>query len=132
MFFEFILLHRSRLTRELVLQHMSTLTTLSFFTLDYRRAYLDDTQDSEIVSDIAIESSVELLLKFTEPELRMYLGKLSEWKDLSVEAKERFPHARSVIFYKLLSKLGGTFYIRFMFFLVQPTETTDIIKTIII
>ena len=86
---------------------MPALTKMSFLALDYRRAYLDNTEESRVVSDVALESTVELSLKFTETELQMYLGRLSEWKDFSVENEEKFPHARSIIFYKLMSKLGG-------------------------
>ena len=100
--------HRTHLTRDDVFTHMSALTAMSFLTLDYRRAFSDDTYDSNTVSDIAIESTVELSLKFTETELRMYLGKLFEWKDLSVHDEDKYPNARSVVFYQLLSKLGGT------------------------
>ena len=103
--------HRTYLTRDDVFTHMSALTAMSFLTLDYRRAFSDDTYDSNTVSDVAIESSVELSLKFTETELRMYLGKLFEWKDLSVHDEDKYPKARSVVFYQLLSKLGGTIYI---------------------
>ena len=101
-------MNRSHLSREQVLQYMSALTAISFLTLDYRRVYANEYEESRIVSEKALDSSVDLSMKFTEIELRVYLGKLSEWKDLTI-ADDKSPQGRSVVFYKLLSKLGGIY-----------------------
>ena len=87
---------------------MSALTAISFLTLDYRRVYAEEYEESRVVSEKALDSSVDLSMKFTEIELRVFLGKLSEWKDLTI-ADDKSPQGRSVVFYKLLSKLGGIY-----------------------
>ena len=106
------------LNRETVTQYLSFLNSIATLTLDYRRAFGDRTYQSNDVDDAAANAIVTLNLKFTEIELRSFLSRLAEWKDLSGESgEENKPEinklgydwkneSRSVVFFNLVSKLG--------------------------
>ena len=62
--------------------------------------------EAEAVNEMALESVLELSLKFTEFELRSFLVKLGEWKSITITKGGWQEDARAVMFYRLLSKLG--------------------------
>jgi U3 small nucleolar RNA-associated protein 10 len=101
-----------KFSRETILQFMPQLSSIAILALDYRRAFGDRSLEGDLVDDSAVRSVIVLALKFTEIELRGFLARLSEWRDLACESddlhegKSWKESSRSVVFFRLVAKLG--------------------------
>jgi hypothetical protein len=82
-------------------------TALVILTLDYRREYGScDNVAADEVDEIAVGSAVDFCLKLTEQELKGFLVKLIEWRDLYDEDPMHSKrYARGVVFFQLVAAL---------------------------
>lgn len=100
------------LTRDIILQFLPQLSSIAILALDYRRAFGDLSNEADIVDESAVSAVVILSLKFTEIELRGFLARLSEWRDIVNDADSGTGNSdyklssRSVVFFRLVAKLG--------------------------
>lgn len=74
----------TNLDRQTIVAHMQSLIVIATLLLDYHRVYGDRSELSMTISTISSEAIIELLLKFTETELKSFLLKLSEWRDIFI------------------------------------------------
>lgn len=70
--------------RNHVVAHMSDLCSLVVLLLDYRRVYQDGSSECAKTENAIINMSIELCIKFTETELRAFLTRLAEWRDVDM------------------------------------------------
>lgn len=98
------------LTRDTVTQFMPQLNSMATLVLDYRRALGDGSPASDAVDTAAVDAIIELSMKFTEIELRSFLARLAEWRDIQDESasaeNDWKVDARPAVFYRLGAKLG--------------------------
>jgi len=76
----------TNMDRVSVSNYSSNLCSLATLTLDYRRVYGEQTPDSDGVDDVAVAAVVSLCLKFTEVEVKLFLVRLVEWKDIDFKS----------------------------------------------
>jgi hypothetical protein len=76
------------LDRPAIAQYSSNLCSLATLMLDYRRVYGDQSEEAASVDEIAINAVVSLSLKFTEAELKSFLTRLHDWKDVQLYAND--------------------------------------------
>jgi len=106
--------------RPAVVSHLGVLSSLATLLLDYRRVYGDHTEGASEVDDAIGGAIVELCLKLTETELKSFLLRLAEWRDVvfnSDGVDDWRTRARSVSYYSLVDCLIGklkTLFIPFM------------------
>lgn len=81
-----------QLDRTTVVAHMGPLSTLATLLLDYRRVFGDQSAEANEVDAAAADAVVEMCLKLTESELKSFLTRLAEWRD--VRFKPKAPAAR--------------------------------------
>jgi len=93
------------LDRPTVLANLNDLSTLAALILDYRRAYGDDSKESDEAQAEIISAVIVMCLKLTESELKTFLAKLGEWRDSQL-VTEGFA-SRGVVFYQLLNALAS-------------------------
>ncbi len=67
------------LDRSTVVNHMQSLSLLMITSLNYRTLYGDQTGDGDAVDSVAVDCCIELCLKFTESELKVFINRLMEW-----------------------------------------------------
>jgi hypothetical protein len=67
-----------------VTTHLGDLCSMTVLFLDYRRVYGDGSVEVTEVEEAVSESLVELSVKMTETELRSFLSRLDEWKDVDM------------------------------------------------
>lgn len=104
------------LDRPTVLSHITNLSGLATLLLDYRRVYGDQSEMTDSVNDVIVEAVVELCLKFTEVELKNFLARLSEWRDidLGIEQKEWQKYSRALTYFQLIKLLCSKLRIIFI------------------
>jgi hypothetical protein len=110
------------LDRPTVVQHLTALSSLATLSLDYRRAHGDQSIGADTVDDAVAESVVRLCLKLTETELKGFLARLAEWRDIDTSemavvstvgnsdsggAGSWRVHSRGVSYFKLVSALSA-------------------------
>ena len=107
--------------RPAVTSQLGVLSSLATLLLDYRRVFGDHTEEASSVDHAVGGAIVELCLKLTETELKSFLLRLAEWRDVvfapSEAADEWRTRARSVSYYSLVDCLLGklkTLFIPFM------------------
>ena len=95
------------LDRPTVLAHITNLSGLATLLLDYRRVYGDLSESTDSVNDVIIEAVLELCLKFTEVELKNFLARLSEWRDIDLgsDQKEWQKYSRTLTYFQLVKLL---------------------------
>lgn len=113
-----------RLDRSEVVTHLGNLCAICVLYLDYRRVYGDGSEESAQVEAAAVEATVELSIKLTENELKSFLVRLEEWRDVKhIDDDEdedggndndeddtlnkAKSHSRGVCFYHFMSVLGS-------------------------
>lgn len=103
------------LDRNTVVAHLHGLSTIATLLMDYRRVHGDQSEEAGEVDDTVADAVVELCLKLTESELKAFLARLSEWRDVDMtsdstagEATETEwrQYARAVSFYALIEALS--------------------------
>lgn len=106
--------------RPAVISQLGVLSSLATLLLDYRRVFGDHSAEASAVDHAVGGAIVELCLKLTETELKSFLLRLAEWRDVvfTTEAADDWrTRARSVSYYSLvdclISKLK-TLFIPFM------------------
>ena len=77
-----------QLDRSTVVAHLSPLSSLATLLLDYRRVFGDQSAAAAEVDSAAADAVVELCLKLTETELRSFLTRLAEWRDVRFKPKK--------------------------------------------
>jgi hypothetical protein len=106
--------------RPAVISQLGVLSSLATLLLDYRRVFGDHSVEASAVDHAVGGAIVELCLKLTETELKSFLLRLAEWRDVvfSTEAVDDWrSRARSVSYYSLVDCLIGklkTLFIPFM------------------
>ena len=95
------------LDRPTVLAHITNLSGLATLLLDYRRVYGDQSEEMDTMNEVIIEAVLELCLKFTEVELKNFLARLSEWRDidLGIEKDCWQKYSRTLIYFQLVTSL---------------------------
>jgi hypothetical protein len=78
-----------QLDRPTVVAHLPALSTLATLLLDYRRVFGDQSAASGEVDAAAADAVVELCLKLTETELKSFLVRLAEWRDVRFASKKK-------------------------------------------
>ena len=106
--------------RPAVISQLGVLSSLATLLLDYRRVFGDHSAEASAVDHAVGGAIVELCLKLTETELKSFLLRLAEWRDVvfTFEAVDDWrSRARSVSYYSLVDCLIGklkTLFIPFM------------------
>jgi hypothetical protein len=107
------------LDRSTVVQHIIPLSSLATISLDYRRAYGDQSEAATEVDYSVSDAVVQLCLKLTESELKSLLSKMAEWRDIDVESDKNGnnknenddklwkKYSRGVSYYSLVSLLAS-------------------------
>jgi hypothetical protein len=107
-----------QLDRTTVVAHLAPLSTLATLLLDYRRVFGDQSPAAAEVDAAASDAVVELCLKLTESELKSFMTRLAEWRDIKFKLKmqsngEDDPahawrrYARAVSYFSLADALMG-------------------------
>jgi hypothetical protein len=107
-----------QLDRTTVVAHLAPLSTLATLLLDYRRVFGDQSPAAAEVDAAASDAVVELCLKLTESELKSFMTRLAEWRDVKFKLKllsngENDPahdwrrYARAVSYFSLADALMG-------------------------
>lgn len=102
----------SSFERKVITSHISNLCTMATLTLDYRRVYGDQLVAGNEVDDTAVHGVVEFCLKLTESELKSFVVRLAEWKDVKIVSETSAEqgwrsHSRSVMYYSLIASLSS-------------------------
>ncbi len=77
-----------QLDRATVVAHLGPLSTLATLLLDYRRVFGDQSEAAAEVDTASADAVVELCLKLTESELKSFLTRLAEWRDVKFKPKK--------------------------------------------
>jgi len=77
-----------QLDRATVVAHLGPLSTLATLLLDYRRVFGDQSAAAAEVDAASADAVVELCLKLTESELKSFLSRLAEWRDVKFKTKK--------------------------------------------
>jgi hypothetical protein len=107
-----------QLDRTTVVAHLAELSSLATLLLDYRRVFGDQSSAATEVDAAATDAVVELCLKLTESELKSFLTKLAEWRDVKFKLKQTADgavdttqewrrYARAVSYFSLADALMG-------------------------
>lgn len=75
------------LDRPAVVAHMQTLCGMGMLLLDYRRAFGDLGSAADLVEETVVAAVGQFSLKLTESELRSFLVRLADWKDIVVSGE---------------------------------------------
>ena len=109
------------LDRSTVIAQLQELSTIATLLLDYRRLYGDQSLVGISVDKAISDAIIEFCLKLTETELRNFILRLAEWRDMSditssiviaannnddkQDEKWRM-HSRAVTFYTVIESLN--------------------------
>jgi hypothetical protein len=103
-----------QLDRTTVVANLAELSSLATLLLDYRRVFGDQSTAATEVDAAATDAVVELCLKLTESELKSFLTKLAEWRDVKFKLKQTADgteewrrYARAVSYFSLADALMG-------------------------
>lgn len=107
-----------QLDRSAVVGQLTPLSNLATLLLDYRRVFGDQSPAAAEVDAAVSDAVVELCLKLTESELKSFLTKLAEWRDVKFKVKvtssgevdsqqEWRRYARAVSYFSLADALMG-------------------------
>ena len=117
-FFEYLGTLWSTLDRNYLSSSLSDVSSLVIITLDYRRQY-GASEMPESVDEAIVGSALEFCIKLTEAELKAFLIKLIEWKDLHDDDNSRKRYARGTTFFQLMSALCNKLQIIFVPLLIH-------------
>lgn len=110
------------LDRNFLAHSLNEVSSLVVITLDYRRQYGDSAMP-ESVDEAIVGSAVEFCMKLTEAELKMFLMKLLEWKNLLSDEASNKRFARGTTFFHLVSALCSKLKIIFVPLMVYVWPT---------